>query len=390
MRRDRRASFGDRPLRDQRHVRQRRYGPRTLGFGGDAVVQQHQRDRFRRDPCEQPEHVPGRRRYAVDGEREGGGHAGGIIGVVAGLFYQDLDPLRVVVEADQRLPRIGAGVVQRERQAAQFAGKAACASLIVAIGDALQQGDRIVLRHLGHGQCPRLPGPAGMAGGDQHAGAALRQQSGQGGGVRGVVVDQQEWRRATGDGFQRGRGGLLPGRVGGQARVQGVCQRGQAVQGARPVGGGDPPHAVIGIAMPRNIGAGQRGLADAAEAMHGGLGQGGGGVLGGQCGVQLGQQVVASGEQTVLQRHGAAEDAWCRACGRCLALGHRQDDAAAFLGIVHAEQIAEGLAMKQARWCFGVAAQQTDATLAVTGCLRDEEIGEFLLGPEAGRIIPGI
>jgi hypothetical protein len=63
-------------------------------------------------------------------------------------------------------------------------------------------------------------------------------------------------------------------------------------------------------------------------------------VPGGERRVHRRLQVVATGEQPVLQRHGAAEDARRGAHRRRLAPGHRKDDAAALGRIGDAVQVA--------------------------------------------------
>ncbi len=99
---------------------------------------------------------------------------------------------------------------------------------------------------------------------------------------------------------------------------------------------------------------------------------------------------LAAGEQAVLRRHGAAEDAWGGAGRGRLAARHRQDDAAALGGVGDAVQVAVGGAGQQAGGVVVVAAQQADAARAVGGGDRGEEVMELLPGPEAAVVVGAI
>ena len=102
------------------------------------------------------------------------------------------------------------------------------------------------------------------------------------------------------------------------------------------------------------------------------------------------QQVVAAGEQPVRQRHRAAEDARRGARRRRLALGHREDDAAALGRIGDAVQVAVNYAGEQPARVVGVAAQQADAAFGRAGVGGGEEVRELLPRPVRAVVVGGV
>ena len=169
-------------------------------------------------------------------------------------------------------------MVEGQRQMAKIAGEAGRAFLIGAVCPVEQELHRLFRREHAERDGGGAAFPIREARGDEHLRARARQKPVQRFRLLHIVVEEEPglFEAAIRDEFQRRARGfgaifrLL------QARNEDRAQRHEPVHDAGLGVRAEPPRARIALAVLESVLDGERGFADAAEALHGGLGDDGG------------------------------------------------------------------------------------------------------------------